>query len=122
MATMFNTQTGEGKFKLQFETDDLTCYRVMQELARLCVDRDQHRAEKSEPEKPKTYEITAIHTVEITKIMKGVTDCELGDHVEHLKEVTPGALKDLLRDVIPYADDIKTVGAQTFVREETADK
>ena len=39
MATMFNTQTGEGKFKLQFETDDLTCYRVMQELARLCVDR-----------------------------------------------------------------------------------
>ena len=122
MATMFSTQTGEGKFKLQFETDDQTCYRVMQELARLCVDRDQYRAEKSVPEKPKTYEITAIHTVEITKIVKGVTDCGLGDHVEHLKEVTPGALEDLLRDVLRCADDIKTVGTQTFVREETADK
>ena len=122
MATMFNTQTGEGKFKLQFETDDQTCYRVMQELARLCVDRDQYRAEKSVPEKPKTYEITSIHTVEITKIRKGFAEKEVGDAVKHLKEVTPGALEDLLRDVIPYADDIKTVGAQTFVREETADK
>ena len=122
MATMFKTQTGEGKFKLQFETDDQTSYRVMQELARLCVDHDQYRAEKSEPEKPKTYEITAIHTVEITKIMKGVTDCGLGDHLEHLKEVTPGQLEDMLRDVLSCADDIKTVDTQTFVREETADK
>ena len=122
MATMFNTQTGEGKFKLQFETDDQTSYRVMQELARLCVDRDQYQAEKNVPEKPKTYEITAIHTVEITKIMKGVTDCGLGDNLEHLKEVTPGVLEDLLRDALCCADDIKTVGTQTFVREETTDK
>lgn len=122
MATMFNTQIGEGKFKLQFETDDQTYYHVMQELARLCVDRDRYQAEKNVPEKPKTYEITAIHTVEITKIVKGVADCELGDHLDHLKEVTPDELEDLLRDVLYRADDIKTVGTKTFVREETTDK
>ena len=38
MATWFNTQTGCGKYHLQFETDDREKYLVMQEVARRCVD------------------------------------------------------------------------------------
>ena len=119
MATMFNTQVGEGRYALQFETTDRNQFLCMQDLARRCVDDTASEPETDIPEEPKTHEITAIHTVEITKITKGVADCEVGDHVEHLKEVTPGALEDLLRDVICCADDIKTVNAQVFVREET---
>ena len=38
MATGFNTQTGGGKYRLQFETDNEEYFLLMQELARCCVD------------------------------------------------------------------------------------
>lgn len=36
--TRFNTQTGNGEFRLQFETDDKDKFLYMQEKARRCVD------------------------------------------------------------------------------------
>ena len=118
MATTFNTQVGDGQFKLQFETDDQTSYRVMQELARLCVDRDQYHAEKSAPEKPKTYEITAIHTIEVTHISKGVPDGKLHGQLDHLKTVAPGRMENRLLEMFDFLDDVKTANMQVFVREE----
>lgn len=38
MATSFNTQTGNGKFRLQFETDSKEYFLRMQEKARECID------------------------------------------------------------------------------------
>ena len=38
MATEFNTQVGNGKHCLQFETDNREYYLLMQETARRCVD------------------------------------------------------------------------------------
>lgn len=38
MSTEFNTQIGEGKYQLQFETDNKEHYLLLQELARRCVD------------------------------------------------------------------------------------
>ena len=38
MAAGFNTQTGGGKYRLQFETDNEEYFLLMQELARCCVD------------------------------------------------------------------------------------
>lgn len=38
MATGFNTQTGGGQYRLQFETDNEEYFLLMQELARCCVD------------------------------------------------------------------------------------
>lgn len=38
MATGFNTQVGNGEYRLQFETDNKECYLLMQEMARRCVD------------------------------------------------------------------------------------
>ena len=38
MATVFNTQVGNGKYRLQFETDNREYYLLMQETARRCVD------------------------------------------------------------------------------------
>lgn len=38
MATEFNTQTGNGEYRLQFETDNKDYYLLMQETARRCVD------------------------------------------------------------------------------------
>ena len=38
MATEFNTQIGNGKYCLQFETDDEDYYLIMQEIARRCID------------------------------------------------------------------------------------
>lgn len=38
MATGFNTQTGNGEYHLQFETDNRDYYLLMQETARRCVD------------------------------------------------------------------------------------
>lgn len=34
----FNTQTGEGVYRLQFETDNKSNFESMQALARMCVD------------------------------------------------------------------------------------
>ena len=39
MATEFNTQAGNGKYCLQFETDNKAHYLIMQSSARRCVDR-----------------------------------------------------------------------------------
>lgn len=38
MATEFNAQTGGGKYRIQFETDNAEYFMLMQELARRCVD------------------------------------------------------------------------------------
>ena len=38
MATGFNTQVGNGQYRLRFETDNKEDYFLMQKLARLCVD------------------------------------------------------------------------------------
>ena len=36
MATVFNTQAGNGKYCLQFETDNKEHYMLIQSLVRLC--------------------------------------------------------------------------------------
>ena len=38
MATEFNTQVGNGEYRLQFETDNEAHYLLMQSSARRCVD------------------------------------------------------------------------------------
>ena len=38
MATGFNTQVGNGEYRLRFETDNREYYLLMQETARRCVD------------------------------------------------------------------------------------
>ena len=38
MATGFNTQVGNGEYRLQFETDNREYYLIMQETARRCID------------------------------------------------------------------------------------
>ena len=38
MATEFNTQVGNGKYCLQFETDNEAHYLLMQSAARRCID------------------------------------------------------------------------------------
>jgi len=38
MSTGFNTQVGNGEYRLQFETDNKEHYLLMQETARRCVD------------------------------------------------------------------------------------
>lgn len=38
MAAEFNTQVGDGLYRLQFETDSEDYYKLMQETARRCVD------------------------------------------------------------------------------------
>ena len=43
MATAFNTQVGNGKYCLQFETDNKDHYMLIQSLARLCIDRTNIR-------------------------------------------------------------------------------
>ena len=39
MATEFNTQVGNGKYCLQFETNNKEHYLLMQSAARRCIDR-----------------------------------------------------------------------------------
>lgn len=43
MATEFNTQVRDGKYYLQFETNNKEHYMLMQSLARLCIDRTNIR-------------------------------------------------------------------------------
>ena len=38
MSTEFNTQIGNGEYRLQFETDNEQYYLLLQEMARRCVD------------------------------------------------------------------------------------
>ena len=39
MATEFNTQVGNGEYRLQFETDNEAHYLLIQSAARRCIDR-----------------------------------------------------------------------------------
>ena len=39
MATEFNTQVGNGEYRLQFETNNEAHYLLMQSAARRCIDR-----------------------------------------------------------------------------------
>ena len=41
MATGFNTQVGNGEYRLRFETDNREYYLLMQSTARRCVDGGQ---------------------------------------------------------------------------------
>ena len=41
MATEFNTQVGNGEYRLQFKTDNREYYLLMQSTARRCVDGGQ---------------------------------------------------------------------------------
>ena len=43
MSTVFNTRVGNGKYCLQFETDNKEHYMLMQSLVRLCMDRTNIR-------------------------------------------------------------------------------
>ena len=43
MATVFNTQVRDGKYYLQFETDNKEHYTLIQSLVRLCMDRTNIR-------------------------------------------------------------------------------
>lgn len=43
MSTVFNTQVGNGKYRLQFETDNKEHYMLIQSLVRLCMDRTNIR-------------------------------------------------------------------------------
>lgn len=45
MATRFNTQAGNGEYRLQFETDKKEHYLFLQEMARRCVDSEPVTAE-----------------------------------------------------------------------------
>ena len=46
MATEFNTQVGNGKHCLRFETDNREYYLLMQETARRCVDGKPTNADR----------------------------------------------------------------------------
>ena len=46
MATGFNTQVGNGEYRLQFETDNREYYLLMQSTARRCVDGAQAANDK----------------------------------------------------------------------------
>ena len=46
--THFNTQTSKGKYNLQFETDNLEYFLLVQEAARRCVDDTTMREETGE--------------------------------------------------------------------------
>lgn len=43
MSTVFNTHVGNGKYCLQFETDNKEHYMLMQSLVRLCMDQTNIR-------------------------------------------------------------------------------
>jgi len=57
--TLFNTQIGNGEFRLQFETDDKNKFLYMQEKARRCVDN------KIESDQPVHAHWVRMHVSEI---------------------------------------------------------
>ena len=66
MTTGFNTQVGNGEYRLQFETDNKEYYLLMQETARRCVDG-----------KPVTNanRIRSMDDEELAKFMRSMMDC-----------------------------------------------
>lgn len=49
MSTSFNTRTGNGRYYLEFETDNYEHYKYMQQSARNCIDGKQDaESEKAE--------------------------------------------------------------------------
>ena len=65
MATRFNTQVGNGEYRLQFETDNREYYLLMQETARRCVDG-----------KPMTnaQKIRAMSDEELAEFIRSIVD------------------------------------------------
>ena len=63
MATAFNTQTGNGEYRLHFETDNVDHFLLMQATARQCIDG-----------KPQTHadQIRAMNDEELAKLIYGV--------------------------------------------------
>ena len=63
MATAFNTQTGNGEYRLQFETDNMDHFLLMQATARQCIDG-----------KPQTHadQIRAMSDEELAKLIYSV--------------------------------------------------
>lgn len=47
MATIVNSQSGNGEYRLQFETDDKDFYVFVQAAARACVDMEHDRLRAS---------------------------------------------------------------------------
>ena len=87
MATAFNTQAGNGKYRLQFETDNKECYLLMQNIARRCVDG-----------KPQTHgdQIRAMNDEELAKL---IYEADSLGYCKNLMEcVKEGALGDAIPD------------------------
>ena len=69
MATVFNTQVGNGKYCLQFETDNKEHYMLVQSLVRLCIDRAN--VDENDPER--TIYLEVGKNV-LRSIIKNLTD------------------------------------------------
>lgn len=68
MATAFNTQTGNGEYRLQFETDNMDHFLLMQATARQCIDG-----------KPQTHadQIRAMSDEELAEFIRDVSyECQ----------------------------------------------
>ena len=87
MATGFNTQVGNGEYRLQFETDNKEHYLLMQEAARRCVDgksktnADRIRSMSDEELLDficsiETYDEGSVKTIEGGSALCSVTDVE----------------------------------------------
>ena len=95
MATGFNTQTGNGEYHLQFETDNRDHYLIMQETARRCVDG-----------KPFTNadRILAMSDEDLAEFLCGIVDCYAercpgSDLCNSLDRMSNGILKWLQQPV-----------------------
>ena len=66
MAIGFNTQVGNGEYRLQFETNNKEHYLLMQEAARRCVDgKSKTNAER----------IRSMSDEELAAMLKDYKDC-----------------------------------------------
>ena len=67
MATAFNTQTGNGEYRLQFETDNMDHFLLMQATARQCIDG-----------KPQTHadQIRAMSDEELVEFINHFNICD----------------------------------------------
>ena len=94
MATGFNTQAGNGEYRLQFETDNKEYYLLMQETARHCVDgkpvtnADRIRA-MSDEELANIMADTPICKERYMDCIKDGNDCEIC-LLEWLKQTAEG--------------------------------
>lgn len=67
MATAVNTQTGNGEYRLQFETDNMDHFLLMQATARQCIDG-----------KPQTHadQIRAMSDEELVEFINHFNICD----------------------------------------------